>query len=83
MNNSSQVSHKKFYFERILTHSLALYRYTERQVLQAIGKYIAESPVRTDPVTCAEKEIEGDFDFDAEMAQIEQALTQVHGPTAG
>ena len=50
--------------------------------MRLVGKHLVESPVRTDPVTCAEKEKEGVFDFDAEMAQIEQAMQQVHGPTA-
>ena len=58
-------------------------RYTsKRQVMKLIGKYLVESAVRTDPVTCAEKEKEGIFDFDSEMAQIEKAMNQVHGPTA-
>ena len=48
-----------------------LSQFIERQVLKAIGSYLADSPIRKDPVTCAEKEKEGEFDFDAEMAQIE------------
>ena len=47
---------------------------SKRQVMRLVGKYIVESPVRVDPFTCAEKEKEGVFDFDAEMAQIEAAL---------
>ena len=39
----------------------------ERQVMQLVGKHLVESAVRKDPVTCAEKEKEGVFDFDAEM----------------
>ena len=68
---------------QLLSQSITLFLLTERQVLKAIGSYLADSPIRKDPVTCAEKEKEGEFDFDAEMAQIEQALQQVHGPTAG
>lgn len=55
---------------------------SKREVLRLVGKHLVESPVRRDPVTCAEKEKEGKFDFDAEMAKIEQAMQQVHGPTA-
>lgn len=51
--------------------------------MQLVGKHLVESAVRKDPVTCAEKEKEGVFDFDAEMVQIEQAMQQVHGPSAG
>ena len=51
--------------------------------MKLVGKHLVESAVRMDPVTCAEKEKEGVFDFDAEMAQIEKAMQQVHGPTAG
>ena len=57
--------------------------FIERQVLQLVGKHLVESPVRKDPVTCEEKEKEGLFNFEAEMAQIEQAMQQVHGPPAG
>ena len=46
----------------------------ERQIMRLVGKYVVESPVRVDPFTCAEKEKEGVFDFDAEMAQIDAAL---------
>lgn len=55
----------------------------ERQVMKLIGKHLVESPIRKDPVTCAEKAKEGVFDMEAEMAQIEQAMQQVHGPTVG
>jgi len=58
-------------------------KYTsKRQVLQLVGKHLVESAVRSDPVTCAEKEKEGVFNFDDEMAKIEAAMQQVHGPTA-
>lgn len=50
--------------------------------MKAIGKLLVDSPIRKDPVTCAEKEKEGVFDFDAEMAAIEQQMQQLHGPTA-
>ena len=46
----------------------------KRQVMQLVGKHLVESAVRKDPVTCALKEKEGVFDFEAEMAQIEQAM---------
>ena len=55
---------------------------SKREVLKLVGKHLVDSAVRKDPVTCAEKEKEGVFDFEAEMAQIEQAMQQVHGPTA-
>lgn len=51
--------------------------------MRLVGKHLVESPIRTDPVTCAEKAKEGVFDMEAEMAQIEQAMQQVHGPTIG
>ena len=54
----------------------------ERQVLKLVGKWLVESPVRSDPVTCAEKEEEGEFDFDAAMANYEKMMQEVHGPTA-
>ena len=50
--------------------------------MKLIGSHLVESPVRKDPVTCAEKEKEGVFDMEAEMAAIEGAMQQVHGPTA-
>ena len=53
----------------------------ERQILLLIGKHLVESAVRRDPVTCAEKEQEGKFNFDEEMAKIEAAIQQQHGPT--
>ena len=59
-----------------------MYLAVERQVLKAVGKFLVDSPVRKDPVTCEEKEKEGVFDFEAEMAQIDQAMIQTHGPTA-
>ena len=49
--------------------------------MKLIGKLLVDSPTRKDPVICAEKEKEGVFDMDSEMAQIEQAMQQVHGPT--
>ena len=45
-----------------------MYLAVERQVLKAVGKFLVDSPVRKDPVTCEEKEKEGVFDFEAEMA---------------
>ena len=51
--------------------------------MKAIGRVLVDSPVRKDPVTCAAKEKEGVFDMEAEMAEIEKAMNQVHGPTAG
>jgi len=39
-----------------------------------IGQHLVASAVRKDPVTCAEKEKEGVFNFDEEMAKIEAAL---------
>jgi len=39
--------------------------------MKLVGQHLVDSPVRKDPVTCAEKEKEGVFDFDAEMAQID------------
>jgi len=51
--------------------------------MKLIGKQLVDSAVRKDPVTCAEKEKEGVFDMEAEMAQIDQAMQQVHGPPAG
>ena len=51
-------------------------------MLKLVGKHLVESPVRKDPVTCAAKEKEGVFCFDDEMAKIEAAMNQVHGPTA-
>ena len=36
--------------------------------MRLVGKHLVESPVRMDPVTCLEKEKEGVFDFEAEMA---------------
>ena len=46
-----------------------------------MGEHIAKSEIRKDAVTCLAKEKEGVFDFDAEMAQIDKAMQQVHGPT--
>ena len=46
-----------------------------------MGEHIANSEIRKDAVTCLAKEKEGVFDFDAEMAQIDKAMQQVHGPT--
>ena len=54
---------------------------SKRQVLKLVGEHIANTDIRKDAVTCLEKEKEGVFDFDAEMAQIEKAMQQVHGPT--
>ena len=51
--------------------------------MQLVGEHLVNSAVRKDPVTCALKEKEGAFDFDAEMGQIEAAMQQVHGPSAG
>lgn len=56
---------------------------TKREVLRLVGKHIAQSDVRKNPITCAKKELEGVFDFDAEMGKIESAMNQVHGPSAG
>lgn len=36
--------------------------------MRLVGKHLVESPIRKDPVTCAEKAKEGVFDMDAEMA---------------
>ena len=52
-----------------LTHQMTVC--AERQVMKLVGKHLVESPVRKDPVTCAEKAKEGVFDMEAEMAQIE------------
>ena len=35
--------------------------------MQLVGEHLVNSAVRKDPVTCALKEKEGAFDFDAEM----------------
>ena len=39
-----------------------------------VGKHLVESAVRRDPVTYAEKEKEGKFNFEEEMAKIEAAI---------
>lgn len=50
--------------------------------MKLVGKQLIDSAVRKDPVTAAVKEQEGVFDFEKDMAQIEQAMQQAHGPTA-
>ena len=64
-----------------MTHNFPRFLLLERQVLLLVGKHLVESAVRRDPVTCAEKEQEGKFNFDEEMARIEAAIQQQHGPT--
>ena len=57
-------------------------KYTsKRQVLMLVGKHLVESAVRKDPVTCAEKEKEGVFNFEEEMNKIEAQIQQTQGPT--
>lgn len=51
--------------------------------MKLVGKQLVDSAVRKDPVTAAVKEKEGVFDFDLDMEQIEKAMQQAHGPTAG
>ena len=53
--------------------------FLENQVLKAVAKQIKESHARTDPTLRAQKETEGIFDFNSEVAQIESMMTKMHG----
>ena len=50
--------------------------------MKAVGKFLVESPTRTDPTLCSIKEKEGVFDMAAEEEEIKKLLETVHGPMA-
>ena len=51
----------------------------EKQVLKAVANKIKQSYARNDPTLRVQKETEGVFDFNAEVAQIESMMNKMLG----
>jgi hypothetical protein len=55
------------------------YLYSEKQIMRLVGEMVANSEARSDPTQAAILEKEGEFDLEAEMAEIKALMEQMHG----
>jgi len=70
-DNFGNLINEKYRTSKCIPACLTSHHFKEREVLKLIGKHLVESPVRKDPVTRQQKEKEGVFNFEEQMALIE------------